>query len=206
MKMRGAFLRTYVIVSTVVLGGIVAATAVAVLGFGSWLVVSDPVPQHLDIVFTFAGEAERVAYSRELVERFPRSHWILSDYKDGYQRILRKEGFDMTRLNAIDTCTNTYAEVDALENRILAGGPASLQDDRKETVIGLVSSPYHMRRIKFMVNRQFNNPELRFHYLPVPFERYHWDSRTFRQWWKTPAVRNIVISEFQKIVFFWLMS
>ena len=88
------------------------------LNMGRWLVISDPVPENLDLIVTFAGEQQRVAYSRELSMKFPKSFWILSDYKNGYSRLLRRSNFDMSRVHIVDTCKNTVSEIDAVNRWI----------------------------------------------------------------------------------------
>ena len=79
----------------------VATGSVLFINLGSWLDVSDPRPPHLDYIFTFAGEQARVNYSREIMKANPDAHWFLSDYKNGYARLLRKDGFDMERISQL---------------------------------------------------------------------------------------------------------
>ncbi|NLG16607.1 MAG: DUF218 domain-containing protein [Fibrobacter sp.] len=165
---------------------------------GRWLIISDAVPPHLDIVFTFAGENVRVSYSKELMSRFDDARWILSDYKDGHSRLLRKGNYDMSRVIVIDSCKNTYSEVNALMDQL------RLCD--KELYVGLVSGPYHMRRIKMMLSRQERRPNVHFVFLPVPLERYNWTDSMIRRWWKSGSVSSAVFSEIQKIVYFVLFS
>jgi len=170
---------------------------------GRWLVISDPIPEDLDIIVTFAGERERVAYSRELSAKFPKSFWILSDYKNGYSRLLRKSNFDMSRVHIVDTCQNTVSEIDAVKKWIKNNQQKF--KGKSQISIGLVSSPYHMRRIQLIVKNQFKNDIYRFYYLPVPLERYNWTAKMFKYWWSTGSVSRAVISEFQKIIYFILI-
>lgn len=170
---------------------------------GRWLVISDPIPENLDLIVTFAGERERVAYSRELSTKFPKSFWILSDYKDGYSRLLRKSNFNMSRVHIVDTCQNTVSEIDAVKKWIRNNQQKF--KDKSQISIGLVSSPYHMRRIQLIVKNQLKNDSYRFHYLPVPLERYNWTNKMLTYWWRTGSVSRAVISEFQKIIYFILI-
>ncbi|MFP4164356.1 MAG: YdcF family protein [Chitinispirillaceae bacterium] len=202
-------------------GCFVAAVSLFVflLNAGSWLLVSDPLPERLDVVFTFGGENARVRYSKELMKKHLEAHWFLSDYKFGYTRLLRKDGYNMKRVSHTDTCSNTLSEVAVLDYWVRSGeayrrsrgseadsvqfihqsGAASLQ-------VGLVSSPYHMRRIQMMVDRTDLKGRVQFHFLPVPMNRYDYDRDMFRKWWKYKNVRRVVISELQKIVYFWLTN
>ncbi len=180
---------------------LILVSALLVFSFrnvGRWLIISDAVPSRLDVVFTFAGENVRVSYSKELMSRFDDARWILSDYKDGHSRLLRKSNYDMSKVLVIDSCKNTYSEVNALMDQ--------LRSCDKELYVGLVSGPYHMRRIKMMLSRQERIPNVNFVFLPVPLERYNWTDSMIRRWWKSGSVSSAVVSEIQKIVYFMLFS
>jgi hypothetical protein len=204
------------VIPAIAIALLTCGAAIVVLNIGGWLVVSDPLPPRLDYVFTFAGQNLRLTYSRELMERYPEAHWILSDFHHFYSRILTRNGFDMTRVSAVDTASNTLAEVHALSDWLQAntdllqrtpiaadtapGHPPS------QFSIGLVSSPYHMRRIKFMVNDVFRDrrKDVLFYYLPVPVERFQWTQKDLRAWWRSKTLRTFAGSEIGKLVIYWL--
>jgi hypothetical protein len=183
---------------------------------GGWLVVSDPPPPRLDYIYTFAGENPRLWYSRELMERYKGAHWVLCDFNHYYSRILNRNGFDMTRVSIIDTASYTLSEVRALADWLRAHPPAQKAfhpATRTDTAavetplqIGLVSNPYHMRRIQFMVKDVFRDStkSFRFYYLPVPFERFQWSRGDKRQWWRVKAHRSFVGSEIGKLIMYLL--
>ncbi len=172
---------------------------------GTWLLISDSVPKHLDLVFTFAGENVRDSYSRELMQEFPDAHWLMSDYKEGYSRILRRESFDMSRVSIVDTCSNTLSEVTTLTKWIEMGDRNVIKSKDSVLYIGLVSGPYHMRRIKMMIAKKIPQKNVRFFFLPVPLERYNWTNDMFRKWWNSPVTES-VSSEIIKIAYFLLVS
>ena len=172
---------------------------------GTWLLISDTIPDRLDMVFTFAGENVRDSYSRELMQRFPEAHWLMSDYKEGYSRILRRESYDMSRVSVVDTCKNTLSEVYTLQSWINKKNYSSLKSKDTVMYVGLVSGPYHMRRIKMMVEKNLPNQQVKFFYLPVPMHRYKWTDDMFKKWWKSP-VFDSVSSEITKIVYYFLVS
>lgn len=180
------------------LGGVIVFKNIA-----NWLIVSDAVPKNLNIVFTFAGEGVRVNYSRSLVQKYSEATWVLSDYENGYARLLRKNKFNMDRVVVVDTCKNTKSEVNALAQWVDQNKPVS--DSGSTISIGLVSSPYHMRRIKMMINRRFKDKNIKFHYLPVPLKQYKWTSEMVQYWWKTSEVSKVVFIELQKIVYYFLI-
>jgi hypothetical protein len=111
----------------------------------------------------------------------------------------------MSRVAVVDTCKNTYSEVNALDQWLLTNAPSLLLSDTVIS-IGLVSGPYHMRRINLMINHKFKTGKVHFYRLPVPLERYKWSASMFQYWWKNRAISRIVISEIQKICYFLLIS
>ncbi|NLW30743.1 MAG: YdcF family protein [Fibrobacter sp.] len=192
-------------VSIILLSGIVLFLGGTIVfkNIANWLIVSDAVPKNLNIVFTFAGEGVRVNYSRSLMQKYSEATWVLSDYEDGYARLLRKNKFNMDRVVVVDTCKNTKSEVNALAQWVDQNKPVS--DSGSTISIGLVSSPYHMRRIKMMINRRFKDKNIKFHYLPVPLKQYKWTSEMVQYWWKTSEVSKVVFIELQKIVYYFLI-
>ena len=187
----------------IVISGAILST-VFVRNAGSWLLISDSVPDKLDLVFTFAGENVRDIYSRELMIQFPDAYWLMSDYKGGYSRILRRDKFDMKRVSIVDTCTNTLSEVMTLSKWIDKRENSQLKG-KDSVYVGLVSGPYHMRRIKMMIEKNLPEQNVRFFFLPVPMERYNWTDEMFRKWWKSPVTKE-VSSEITKIAYFLLIS
>lgn len=181
---------------------------VAVITFrhiGTWLVVTDAPPVSLDAVCTFAGENVRVDYSKKLAESYLAAQWFLSDYKDGHGRILQKNNFDMSRVFITDTCKSTISEITAIGRWV---NNLRIDQDRKGDTgtlhIGLVSSPYHMRRISIMANRRLRTERIRIYFLPVPYDYYPWNRDSFRHWWRSNTTVSITTSELLKLSYFML--
>lgn len=172
---------------------------------GTYLLVNDPLPEKLDLIFTFAGENARNHYSEKLLQQYPDAHWLLSDYKDGYVRILRRDSFDMSRVTIVDTCKNTFSEVLALKEYLQQSGENPLREHHGPLQIGLISGPYHMRRIQLMTQKAIRSGDFNFHYLPVPLDKYNWTAAMFKTWWKSP-VYEVVSTETLKIVYFRLFK
>ena len=169
---------------------------------GVWLLVRDTIPDQVDVVFTFAGDRHRVFYSRELMLKFSGAHWLLSDYIDGYAKILRKNDFDMSRVTVVDTCENTIAEVQMLFRFLEENIPKLPQ----KTVVALVSSPYHMRRIQLMVRHQKKLDHVDFKYTPVPLDRYNVSKEMYKKWWNYSVISDVVFSELPKILYFYIFQ
>lgn len=180
------------------------AVFVAFRQLGVWLIAADPPPARLDVIFTFASESQRVDYSKKLVMQYDKAHWLLSDYKNGHGRLLQKSDFDMRRVTIIDTCKNTLSEINALREWLVGyrTGLVAVGRDAPTLDIGLVSSPYHMRRIKIMASRHLGNPHLRIHLLPVPLDAYSWTRDTFRYWWRSNYITSVSLLELVKIGYF----
>ncbi len=169
----------------------VLAALTGISRLGVWLLVSDTPPADLDVIGTFAGERRRVDYSRELMGRYPDAHWFLSDYKNGHGRILQKTSFDMSRVSIVDTCKSTISEITALREWIDSTVSARRTAPGTQLHLGLVSSPYHMRRIRIMAGRRLKIKNVKFHFLPVPLETYGWTKDSFRFWWRSNAIASI---------------
>jgi hypothetical protein len=201
-------------VASAIIVSTLLASAGAMLTVGPWLFLSDPLPSRLDVIFTFAGDNQRLHYSRNLMERYSAAHWVLSDFHHYYSRILVRNGFAMVRVTAVDTAANTLSEVNALADWLMSakvpvdGNIGSARDLPDTVAIGLVSSPYHMRRIRFMTRDVFRDRGVvaRFYYLPVPFEKHSWTRKDLRKWWKSKTLRGHVLSEIGKLLVYWLFG
>ena len=187
---------------------VLAITLIIFRQLGDWLIAADPPPPRLDVVCTFAGDRQRVVYSKELMFRHPEAHWFLSDYKNGHGRLLQKNSFDMHRVTIVDTCNNTVSEVNALcewLDRYRPPPPSGASGgDAVRLHVGLVSSPYHMRRIKIIASNRLSRPDIRWYLLPVPLEQYRWNRDTFRYWWRSGVITSITVLELMKIGYFLL--
>lgn len=144
------------------------------------------------------------------------------------KRSIAYEGFDTSHVIVNDTCTSTGSEINILdyaiglalhEYKISLPENASSYDSlwyqqhtlaekwfesRKDSVleVGLVSHPFHMRRITLLANRIDRKGRVRFHALPVP---YFGDMNTFlkkRKWWRYEKDVSFVVSELVKIVYY----
>jgi uncharacterized SAM-binding protein YcdF (DUF218 family) len=168
----------------------------------SWLIVSDPLPQSLDVIFTFGGEDSRIAYSKSLFSKNPRALWIISYENRKLLQTLGKEGFDTSRIRIVDTCTSTFAEISFLKNQ-MADFVKTRGNSGKVGLptIGLVSNWYHMRRIKLTASRAIPKDLCKLKYFSVPLTKNE-SSRFLGAWWKDNNVRSIVCSEWWKILYY----
>jgi hypothetical protein len=181
-----------------------------------WLVVSDPPPQSVDALFTFAGENARITYSKKLFSEDSTALWMLSYPSNKIAIPLAHEGLDTSRIYVVDTCKNTKSEVAFILSRVdsivrehisHSGKMKELhQRDYVKTpfVVGLVSTPYHMRRIQLLVAKHKANKCVELCFLPVPFDRYGWTKNQYATWWKNKTLRSNVFLEYKKLFYyFW---
>ena len=207
----------------ILLGGISVLAAafggVGLLGFrklGTWLAVSDPEPKKLDVIFTFGGGGDyRIGYSRELAERHPKAIWIVStSHKKQRLQTLAAKGVDTNRITVVEACRSTREESAWLRTWLAAYGKGVRHSPRARSKatrlirpanVALVSSRYHMRRIKNLARKTFRGLRARPCLLPVPFERDYWPEENYRYWWRDKAFRSIVLDEAWKAVLarFW---
>lgn len=169
----------------------------------AWLVVSDPLPNSLDAVFTFAGDVHRINYSKELFNRYPQARWLISYPSKKIVVPLRRDGFDTSRIAIVDTCKNTNAEVWFITDwarRLVASDPRFSK--ARPLAVGLVSVPFHMRRIRMEVLRSGKDDAFAFYYLPVPVELYGLTKNDFKTWWKNDQLRSAVLLEFKKFIYY----
>jgi len=172
------------------------------LNLGKWLIVSDSPADPVNVLFTFAGENTRITYSKHLFRKNSDALWIISYPSSKIKAALSRDNLDTSRICIIDTCTDTKAEVACIiqwqhsHGRLLMSRSAP----GRTPVIGLVSSWYHMRRIKLLLESQANSEPYAVRFFPVQQN----DSATGKPeniWWKNETTRNIVVSEWGKIIF-----
>lgn len=192
--------------SRLILAGSVFIVVVGLLAFRNlalWLVVSNPLPPSLDAIFTFAGDNHRMNYSKELFAKYPTARWLISYPSKRIAGPLKRDGIDTSRVEIVDTCKNTNAEAWF----ITGWARHSIANDKRFSPdhplrIGLVSTPFHMKRIRMAVTKRPHDKECVYYYLPVPFEMYGWTRDDFKTWWKNDQLRAAIWLEFEKFVYY----
>jgi|WetSurMetagenome_2_1015567.scaffolds.fasta_scaffold00022_36 uncharacterized SAM-binding protein YcdF (DUF218 family) len=201
----------------ILFAGIACACVVACLlvcwHLGLWLVVSDPLPPSIDAYFTFASDNERIIYSKLLYNRYPQAVWVLSYPRQKILKRFWKQGLDTSRVIVVDTCLNTSSEAACIVN----WANEALRDTSSEPArrlrttgsfspgrgikIGLVSSPYHMRRIKILVEGKHPDKRTEFFFLPVPFRLCLVKRNDYENWWSNKYLAPVVWAETGKIAY-----
>lgn len=160
----------------------------------NWLYVKDEFPKRLDYICTFAGDHKREIYALELYKRY-KPVWIVSTMnEEKFKEWAVMNNVDTKDLTMVLGCRSTFEEVnrfsEILKYRIDKGHKEKLH-------VGLVSSFYHMRRIKMIQNFSFNNYFFLYS-LPVPIEQYNYSFFDLNNWWKLDNLKGIINSEIVK--------
>ena len=186
---------------------VVLSSWLAFRNLAMWLVVSDPPPQSLDAIFTFAGDIHRINYSKELFKRYPQAQWLISYPSKKIAGPLKRDGFDTSRIAIVDTCKNTNAEVWYITDWARHTVAADKRFSRARPLsVGLVSTPYHMRRIRMEVTRSGKDDARVYYYLPVPSEDYGLTKNDYKTWWKNGQLKSSVWLEFKKYTYYFWKS
>lgn len=170
---------------------------------GLFLLVSDPLPKQIDLIFTFGSEPPRKQFSLELALRYTNAHWIISDHQRTKTiRWLTENDISLKRVTIVDTCTSTFSEISLLNNFLrdvskLSYCSLASKEDRIRT-IALVSSPFHMRRISLLASNVLPQ-KITINYLPVPFSISYHTFEQYVKWWRHKQIRRIIRMEYLKI-------
>jgi uncharacterized SAM-binding protein YcdF (DUF218 family) len=177
---------------------------VFVIGFtachlGTWMLVSDSPPSTLDYIFTFGGERAREVYAAEMMKRYPDALWLCSSNRKQQKAMLAScYGMDTSRVVVVDTCSNTHSEAQFLA-AWLGDRPKSIGAS-SPVCVGLISGPYHMRRISLEIRWHAAGADARFCLLPVPLDFYKSTREAYRLWWTDAHLRYLLPFEVRKMV------
>lgn len=162
-----------------------------------WLFLSDPLPQHLDYICTFAGSSDREPYSIELLKKFKDATWIVNNNSRRFKKWATQNGIDSNRILITPICNSTLEEINSFKEIITRREKSN--GLRSSPIIGFVSSPYHMRRISVLFalsrNKFFKNG----FFLPVPIEKTSFSKEKLRVWWKDTCTKRVVTDEIKKM-------
>ena len=207
---------------------LISVGSFAFINLGKWLLVSDPLPEKLDVIFVFGGTLSRARYALRLKDKYPDVRIIINNSKNRINKnldianILAKEGFNTDNVLSIGIDTirflnaernvksGTYLEVIFLiqwMQNYLTGKKASNRigdsptDIIKNVSVGLVSDGFHMRRIKLLVERKMKKLQCKFWYLPSNIDKNKHTGDSYTYWWKYKKIRKVVLRETFKFVY-----
>lgn len=163
-----------------------------------WLFLSDPLPENLNYICTFAGSSEREPYTIELLKLYEDAIWVVNTNNPLLKKWASQKGIDSSRIIITPKCNSTLEEIYCFREVIsrieLESGP-----NNKSHHIGFVSSPYHMRRISVLFSLSKNRYFRKGLFLPVPIEKTSFSRDKLHSWWKEKHTRHIVAEEMIKM-------
>ena len=165
---------------------------------GNFLLRRDPLPDTLDVIVTFAEEGVRMQYSRQLYDRYPTAHWIVSYQDLSIIKPYLPLPFDSTRITTVNFCKHTRDEINFVK-KWLGANKGRFSGRCRRPAIGFVSCPYHERRIYWLAWRAGLTADYSLFSLPVPRSWYGWPKDFYARWWKYGSARKLVLSEYEKM-------
>jgi hypothetical protein len=85
------------------------------LNLGKWLIVSNPLPNHADIIFVFSGDYKRLDYALTLTRKYPNATLLCTseDYAKRAHTKTVKEGRSIN-IQSFTPCSSTIDEIQHL--------------------------------------------------------------------------------------------
>lgn len=165
-----------------------------------WLFLSDPLPQNLDYICTFAGAPQREPYSVQLMKQYSQAVWIVSTSRKNFKKWAFEQGVDSSKIIITPKCNSTLEEITSFREIITRISKETHNSSQKGSwpLIGFVSSPYHMRRIAILFGLSKNDTFKKAVFLPVPMEKTQFSHEKVRFWWKDQYLKRIVNLELKK--------
>jgi uncharacterized SAM-binding protein YcdF (DUF218 family) len=161
------------------------ALSIAFYNIVNWWFVSciEKKPEKFDVLFTFAGEQARENSAMGILESNTDAIWIVSSPLPATRATI-DNGIFNGRVIMVDSLKNTLEEARHI-----------IQFCGTKKRIVLLSGPYHMRRIKFLIENLVRKKDCtaHFYYVAVPFNDYNISKFDFF---------SLYLSELRKIIYY----
>jgi len=157
------------------------------------LLVVDDRPGKVDVLIVPGGDAERELHAAELYRRGLASKIIMSGCGSSARQMARRAGgagVDERDIIIEEKAESTYQN--ALYSRDIV-----LKQGFKSAIV--ISSPYHMRRVKLAFERVFRKTGVKLLYSSTKNSGFNTDGRC-----ESEIDRRIVRREYLKLVYYWL--
>ena len=174
--------------------------ALLFFNLGSLLIVSNQPPDTLDVLYTLSGEDTRIVYAKALYDHYPNALRLISCPPEMKSDSAFQQWAHRNKIETVDTCGNTRSEISFLINSLSRIQNAN---SKRNISVGIISNWYHMRRVQCIITAQLSHVRYRFYYLPVPSEMDPFRTGA-TVWWQQKQFRQIVFSEWEKILLYWL--
>ena len=155
-----------------------------------------------DVIIALTGKTERFKHGVRLYKRGYASHIMITvdsstslkfanvhlDWRDIIREAARQEEIPEPALLIVDGVTSTYDEACFTQNEMLKKG-------FKSAIV--VSSPYHMRRVRMIFEKVYKRSEISLCYSPVEESWFQ-----VEKWWTREGELVTVINEYIKLVLY----
>lgn len=155
-----------------------------------------------DVIITLTGDTERFKHSVRLYKQGYAPHIMITvdsntplkfanvhlDWRNIIRKATRQEGIPEQALLIVDGVTSTYDEACFTQNEMLKGG-------FKSAIV--VSSPYHMRRVRMIFDKVYKKSGISLYYSPVEESWFQ-----VEKWWTREGELVTVINEYIKLVLY----
>ena len=204
---------------------LISLGAFAFVNLGKWLVVSNPLPEKLDVIFVFGGKG-RHEFALKIAQNHPESIIAFNHiYVEEIRNFLIEGGVDSNKIIGvyvrngtflnlpIDTfSTGTCLELSFLLNWLKKSKqmgeflfPSTQTShhitDTSHITVALVSDGFHMRRIQFLINRFHPEKTFNFIFVPVPLNMSTIKNASYDRWWQNKKLRALVLADILKTVY-----
>lgn len=163
---------------------------------GNFLVVGETPIKSYVIVVLSGGSDDRVDLGTKLFKEGYGDYFLFSGKRNttspGIKEQLIKSGVQEEKITLEIKSTSTY------ENALFT--KQLLEKDKTQSAI-IVTSNYHMRRTRLVFNKVFQGTEIRLTYCASRDENFKPDG-----WFLDSYSRNIVFSEYIKLVGYWILG
>lgn len=165
---------------------------------GSFLIVADPLQQADAVVILAGDENERIAYGARLLQKGFADWYILTNmwlpdanssrtYLHVVSQKAVRQGVPEERILVIrESVETTYEEATRLRK---------VAEELSFTSLIVVTSPYHTRRARWIMQEVFDNSDMNLIFRPAEGHAYRADD-----WWRSPLSRRQTSSEYAKIL------
>lgn len=156
--------------------------------------VADPEPKHVDVIFSFSGDAPvREREALRLFRKHKNAFWVMS-YSKPFSNLedTLKQKLDTSRIFQIKSLRNTFEEILNLRFFLHDNRKKDILPQKKsKTSIALVSNGYHLKRIQMISNtllKRYNvslisakDNKTNMQNIELYIEEYH---DMFFDWWR----------------------
>ena len=157
-----------------------------------------------DVIIILSGSTERFKHGVRLYKQGYASHIMINidsstslkfanvhlDWRDIIREAAQQEGIPETALLIVDGVTSTYEDARFTRDEMLKRG-------FKSAIV--VSSPYHMRRVRMIFEKIYKKSGISLHYNPVEESEFQ-----VEKWWTREGELVAVVNEYIKLVLYWI--